>query len=64
MIPLISARQEPQLVPAFNALPMASTLWQPSRMAAVIWFTPTLKQSGDEPNGLGMVAMGQGNAET
>ena len=31
MIPLISARQEPQLVPASSSLPTASTLWQPPR---------------------------------
>jgi hypothetical protein len=43
MIPLISPRHEPQLVPAFSSLPTASTLWQPRRTAATIWLTPTLK---------------------
>ena len=40
MIALISARQEPQLVPAFSAVPMSSTLARPAA-AAAIWLTPT-----------------------
>lgn len=44
MILRISARQEPQLVPAESFAPTASTLEQPCLTAAVIWLTPTEKQ--------------------
>jgi ATP-dependent DNA ligase len=36
MIPLISARQEPQFVPACRACPIASTVTQPALAAAAI----------------------------
>ena len=36
MIPLISARQEPQFVPACRACPIASTVKQPALAAAAI----------------------------
>jgi hypothetical protein len=36
MIPLISARQEPQFVPACRACPIASTVRQPALAAAAI----------------------------
>lgn len=44
MIVLISERQDPQLVPARNAAPIASTLLQPADTADASWLTPTLKQ--------------------
>ncbi len=59
MIPLISARQEPQLVPALSLSPTASTLWQPSRTAAVIWLTPTLKHEQTVAPGSGVSAPGR-----
>jgi hypothetical protein len=53
MIPLISARQEPQLVPAFVAIPTASTLWHPLRMAETMLLTPTDKQEQSVAPGSG-----------
>ena len=44
MIVRISARQEPQLVPACSALPIAATVVQPRAAAAAISLAPTPKQ--------------------
>ena len=44
MIALISARHEPQLVPALSTLPISSTLVLPAATAATIWLTPIVKQ--------------------
>ena len=56
MMVRISARQEPQLVPALTQAPTASTVWQPSRIALVIWLMPTLKQEADGGTRIGSAA--------
>lgn len=59
MIPLISARHEPQLVPALVCADPFSTLWQPPRAAEMIWLTPTPRQEQTVAPGSGMSEPGR-----